>query len=805
MSRKKQLDMLVDKWLTPTSRDARTRGAVWLAVLAGTTVAIGVIAVWYVINDRAREHIHSATDYATRINQLLIRQDIDNRLSALDRLAERWTAFGGTPRPVWEADAARYVTDMPGFQAIEWADATLHIRWIVPLDGNEAAQDLDITQTEQARIAVAAARESGKAALTQPFELAQGGLGIAAYLPVTRETQFDGVIAGVLRLESWLTAVIARVQSTDYHARILLQGHEVYRHGAGNDAIDDTWTQRSEFEIHGLTWTTLITPTREFVSAVHAGSSTLILIVGLLFSTLVAVVVYLALIARVRSRQLDDTASRLATLFQNLPGMAYRCVNQPNWPMEFVSEGCYELSGYSRNDFEERRVFWGELIHPDDRDCVWRKVQKAIDAADAFEFECRIVTRANEERWVWERGRAVRSGLNDDIRLEGFISDITDRKRAEMALVEARAFSEAVVDTAAEAVITIGASGTIETFNRAAQQMFGYSREEVQGKNVRLLMPEPYHSEHNQYIARYLETNEPRIIGTGREVSAQRKDGSVFPIHLSVSEVRNRPERKFVGLMRDISRQLAAENEAREHREQLAHVDRLNMLGEMATGIAHEINQPLTAISLFAQAGRRMLDADSPDRLPELFDKLSAQALRAGAVIERMQTMARQRESAKELVDCNALVEEVAKLAEAEARIRDMTIEVELENELPPVAVDTVQIQQVALNLLRNGMEAMRSIDCCHGDTIKLRTRLRDDGDIEVAVVDSGCGVSEAAERKIFTPFSTTKEAGMGMGLSISRSIVTSHGGQLDFYNNESNGATFFFTLPVAAGESNDE
>jgi two-component system sensor kinase FixL len=134
-----------------------------------------------------------------------------------------------------------------------------------------------------------------------------------------------------------------------------------------------------------------------------------------------------------------------------------------------------------------------------------------------------------------------------------------------------------------------------------------------------------------------------------------------------------------------------------------------------------------------------------------------------------------------------------------------MTIEVETENELPRVAVDTVQIQQVALNLLRNGMEAMRSIDCRHGDTITLGTRLRDDGDVEVAVVDSGCGVSEAVKKIIFKPFSTTKETGTGMGLSISRSIITSHGGQLDFHNNDSSGATFFFTLPVAEGESSDE
>jgi two-component system sensor kinase FixL len=280
-------------------------------------------------------------------------------------------------------------------------------------------------------------------------------------------------------------------------------------------------------------------------------------------------------------------------------------------------------------------------------------------------------------------------------------------------------------------------------------------------------------------------------------VNAQREDGSVFPIHLFVSEVPNHPTRKFVALIRDISLQRAAEREARQHREQLAHVDRLNMLGEMATGIAHEINQPLTAISLFAQAGKRLLDAGNQGRLPDIFDKLSQHSQRAGAVIERMQAMARQRESVKETVDCNALVEEVVKLAEAEARIRDISIDVEADDELPPVVVDTVQIQQVVLNLLRNGMEAMRSVDCRNGSTIRLQTRRRHDGDIEVAVIDDGCGVSERVAEKIFAPFSTTKESGMGMGLSISRAIITAHGGRLEFHNNDTDGATFSFTLPA--------
>lgn len=787
----------MNKQFAHTLPDARNGGAIWLAGLAGTAMAIGVIAVWWTISDRARDHIDSASNDETRIYQSLIRQDLEHRLLALDRLAERWTMAGGMPRSVWEADAAHYVQDMPGFQAIEWADATFRVQWIVPLAGNEAAQDLDISQSEPARIALAAARESGKVTLTKPLRLAQGGLAIAAYSPVARDNQFNGAIIGVINLESWLNTVIAHAQSANYHARILLEGQEVYRHYA-DDSIDDAWTKRSDFEIYGLTWTSLITPTREFVSAVHAGSSTLILVVGLLLSTLVAIVVYLALEARFRSRQLNDTVSRLATLFQNLPGMAYRRENQKNWPMKFVSDGCLELSGYSRDDFEQQRVSWGELIHPDDRDRVWREVQKAVDAGDAFEFEYRIRTRNDGEMWMWERGRAVNSALNNDIRLEGFVSDITDRKRAGMALVEARNFSEAVVDTAADAVITIGANGFIETFNRAAQQMFGYSLEEVQGKNVSVLMPGPYDVEHDQYIAHYLETNEARIIGSGREISARRKDGSVFPIHLSVSEVRNSPERKFVGLIRDISRQLAAETEARQQREQLAHMDRLGMLGDMASGIAHEINQPLTAISLFAQAGIRLLSVGKQDRLPEIFEKLSKHALRAGAVIERMQTMARRQEGVKEIVDCNVLVAEVAALAEAEASIRDMSIEVLTETELPAIEVDAVQIQQVALNLLRNGMEAMRSIDGRNGNAVRLQTKLLEDGDVQVAVIDRGCGVSDAVAKILFTPFSTTKESGMGMGLSISRAIITAHGGHLDFFNNEFGGATFFFTLPAA-------
>jgi two-component system sensor kinase FixL len=478
--------------------------------------------------------------------------------------------------------------------------------------------------------------------------------------------------------------------------------------------------------------------------------------------------------------------------------MLYRCLNRPGRPIEFASDGCLELCGYSRAELENGEVSWGDIINPQDRDRVWSGTQSAVAAGTTYEFEYRIKARSGAERWVWERGQCSDSAADGIARLEGLVTDITNRKATEQALADARAFSEAVVDSAVEAVITIDTRGRIETFNRSAQRMFGYPFFEVAGQNISILMPDPYASEHDGYIRNYLDTHIRRIIGTGREIRARRKDGAIFPIHLSVSEVALHPERKFVGLIRDISQQHAAERAAREHLEQLAHVDRRNMLGEMATGIAHEINQPLTAISLFSQAGKRLLDAGGVDRLPDIFDKLSQHAERAGAIIERMQTMAKRGESVRKTVDCNALITEITELAEAEARLREINIEISTAGKLPLVDVDAVQIQQVALNLLRNGMEAMRAIDCARGNTITVTTGLRDNGDVEIRVIDSGCGVADDTAERLFTPFSTTKDSGMGMGLSLSRTIITAHGGQLDFSNNADGGATFYFTLPAA-------
>ena len=764
-------------------------------------MAVGTVALWYVINERAHEHIDLATEHSAQMNELLVHQDIDNRLSALERLALRWPTEGSESRSGWEADATRYVNDMPGFRALEWADESLRVQGIVPLAGNEERLGAMLAENPSIREALATIRETESALISRPFDLADGGVGIAAYVPVWQEGRLKGVLGGVLHLETWLKSVIDGVQSHDYHVRLLLEEQEAYRFSPDAGSIDESRTKRSEFSMRGLSGAMLITPTSSFLSAGHAESSSLVLIVGLLLSGFVAVAVYLTMVARVRSRQLHDTATQLETLIQSLPGIAFRRSTESQYPMEFVSEGCRMLTGYSHDDFESGAAAWSEVIHPDDRDRVASDLGKAAETRALYETEYRLITRDEQERWMWERGCAVFSEQSNATVLEGFISDVTDRKRTESALIESQAYAQAIVETAADAIITIDSDNKIENFNRAAVQMFGYSPEEAVGRNISVLMPTDEQIDHDDRIAGYVSSGESRVVTSGREVLAQRKDGTVFPIYLSISEVSSRPEIKFVGLIRDISDQRAAENEAREHRENLAHVDRLNMLGEMATGIAHEINQPLTAISLFARAGGQLAEDGNAERMPEIFKKLNQHAYRASAVIERMQNMARRRESAKELINCNDLIQEVAKLAEAEARFRDMAIEVDIGNDPLPVLVDAVQIQQVALNLIRNGMEAIRSCDCRYGRTIRLRTAQKCASEMEVSVVDCGDGVREDLEESIFTPFSTTKESGMGMGLSISRSIITAHGGRLDYFNNERCGATFFFTLPIADDE----
>ena len=390
-------------------------------------------------------------------------------------------------------------------------------------------------------------------------------------------------------------------------------------------------------------------------------------------------------------------------------------------------------------------------------------------------------------------------------------NEIERRRLAEQRLSLSEAQAQAVLDTAVDGIVTINSAGVIESFNKAAEYIFGYQASEVLGRSVECLMPPPYRDEHQTYIQRYLTTGEKKIIDQDRrEVIGLRKDGTMFPLELAISEVALGGVHHFTGIVRDISRRKQAEQrlqkrelEARQHRERLVHVARLSTMGEMAAGIAHEINQPLTAIATYAGACHRLLSSGLSDRdeLLTTLDKINLQARRAGNIIQRLRSFVKKQDSQREAWDLNKLVADTMVLAETDARLHAFTIEMACCGRPLRVSVDPIQIQQVLLNLIRNGMDAMLEADEADG-CLWVSTQQENQDFARVAVRDQGIGIAPEQNDKLFSPFFTTKSNGIGLGLSISRSIINAHGGQLKFERNADKGVTMFFTLPLEIGNA---
>ncbi len=355
----------------------------------------------------------------------------------------------------------------------------------------------------------------------------------------------------------------------------------------------------------------------------------------------------------------------------------------------------------------------------------------------------------------------------------------------------------AILDTAVDGIITIDERGTIESLNPATERIFGYSSDELLGKNVKLLMPSPYHEEHDGYLARYMRTGEARIIGIGREAEGQHKDGTRFPIDLAVSEIRVAGSRVFTGVVRDISARRQAEDEARRRNAELAHAARLSTIGELTSGIAHEVNQPLTAMVNFAEASLRMLRSGNadPQKLEDALGQIATQGQRAGRIIRHMRRLARKGEAERVEADLSQLVRDVLGLVNREIRASHIVLHVMLDEGLPRVKCDRIQIEQVILNLVRNAMDTLEEST---SQPRELTIRCQADGEagIELSVEDTGEGFAADSGERMFETFFTTKADGLGMGLSISRGIIEDHGGRLWARPRPGGGAVFHVTLP---------
>jgi two-component system sensor kinase FixL len=374
--------------------------------------------------------------------------------------------------------------------------------------------------------------------------------------------------------------------------------------------------------------------------------------------------------------------------------------------------------------------------------------------------------------------------------------DITEAKRADSALIENEALLRSILDTVPDGMVVIDEQGLIQSFSATAERMFGYAAAEVCGRNVSVLMPSPYRENHDAYITRFLTTGERRIIGLGRVVTGQRNNGSVFPLELSVGEVNSDGRRLFTGFVRDLTERQETQHRLQELQSELTHVSRLTEMGQMASALAHEINQPLTAATNYLEVARRLVvrnEADAAGRAAGIVENAAAQVVRATQIIRRLRDFVRKGESERRVEPVGKMIEEAAALALIGVRDSGVNVKLQIAPNLPDVSVDKIQVQQVVVNLVRNAIEAMVQ---CDRRELTVSAVPTEEGAIEVAVADTGTGIAPEIAERLFQPFVTTKPQGMGVGLSICRSIVETHGGELRAVPNPGGGTIFRFSLP---------
>jgi two-component system sensor kinase FixL len=457
------------------------------------------------------------------------------------------------------------------------------------------------------------------------------------------------------------------------------------------------------------------------------------------------------------------------------------------------------LLGYAPEEIADKRM--GELIHPEDRALADRHVAELLSGSvPHYRTEKRYLRKDGAPLWVSVTRSLVRTAGGEPDYFVVVVEEIAARKEAEAALQEREASLQSILDTVPDGLVVIDDRGTVELFSKAAEKVFGYRAAEVIGRNVKMLMPAGERERHDGYLARYLETGVPTIIGIGRIVTGERKDGSTFPMTLSVGEVAGKA--RFVGFVRDITERQQTEANLRELQAELVHMSRFTALGEMASALAHELNQPLTAIANYLKGGRRLLEQNNPAMRPVLLEAVNhaaEQALRAGQIIRRLRDFVARGESERRPESLPRMIDEACALALVGAGNSGIRVLVDLDPEARLIYADRIQIQQVLVNLIRNAVEAMSDATTRR---LTIGAVAMSDHQVEVSVADTGPGLSPEVAAHLFQPFVTTKKTGMGVGLSICRTIVEAHEGTIWAGVPAGGGTVFRFTLPSVTAEA---
>jgi PAS domain S-box-containing protein len=480
-------------------------------------------------------------------------------------------------------------------------------------------------------------------------------------------------------------------------------------------------------------------------------------------------------------------------------GEAQRLTHTGSWACNFgtreIRHSSEEHSRLYGFDPEKEMPSFEEFVqrmHPEDRPRVVEMAERSNRTGKDFEAHFRIVLPDGTTKYVHGVGHPVFKPSGDVGDFVGILMDVTERRRAE----QATRLLAAVVESSHDAIVSKNLDGVITSWNKGAERLFGYTAEEAVGQNITLIIPPDRRDEERTIVERLTRAERVDHFDTVR----MRKDGSLLDVVLTISPIKDAADR-VVGaskLARDITERKRAEEALRQAQADLAHINRLATMGELTASLAHEIRQPISAAVTNAKTCLRWLGRDAPDvaEAREAASRLVKDATRASDIIGKIGLLFKKDAMQRELVDVNELVREMIVLLRSEANRYSISIHTELTEDLPKVMADRVQLQQVFMNLMLNGIEAMKEM--ADGSELTIKSAAAD-GLLVISVSDTGVGLPPEQAEQIFRAFFTTKDNGTGMGLPISRSIIESHGGRLWATANSGRGATFQFSLPARA------
>ncbi|MEL6752908.1 MAG: ATP-binding protein [Pseudomonadota bacterium] len=497
-------------------------------------------------------------------------------------------------------------------------------------------------------------------------------------------------------------------------------------------------------------------------------------------------------------RNLEQTAEPLIRAIESVPGSGRVAVflNEDSDPPRFVSGPSFETGEVQAlNALVSSSAEAGDRIEPK---------EAVLPVGDEAPNRVRLFPLSVPSERPAAILVTVRDPINDDkhsvfdsfmdqiVQLAGIV--VEDRRlRSKMA--EQQSVLEALVGAAPDAIIRIDRSGTILDYMGSAPRMFGWSREEILDKPLSTLMPDPHASRHDDYIDAFLATGERKLPDFGRRLQAKHKSGDTFPIEIALSQLPGVSDVEFIGIIRDISVRVEREGELAAMRDALDAAGVQSALGELAATIAHELNQPLTAIANYMDALGLRLETPTQENIDvaaDLSRKAASQARLGGEIIRRTRRMALHSESEMAMEDVHAVVGEALSLMSKTPAVVDVVFELRKEGGSDLVLIDKVQIQQVVINLVSN---ALRAMEGCQEQVLTVISRQTDDS-VELVVSDTGPGVPDEDKQKIFDRFFRRSESGMGLGLSVVRRIAIAHGGDIKLSDAPGGGAEFTLTLP---------